>query len=100
VGQLPDLSIIFVFFTTGMVWMGAVDDVQFAVVCSLESYLILGLSLMVVEAKECLFCVILGTCGFDPIYVNQRNDYIYFKSFMCIKKCNHHWLILHDVHKG
>jgi len=53
-GQLPDLSIILGFFKTGMV---SVDGVQFSDVCSLQSYLILGLSLMVMDAKEVFYFV-------------------------------------------
>ena len=52
--------------------MGAVDGVQFAVVCSLQSYLILGL--LVMDAKECFILCNVGTREFDPIYVNQKND--------------------------
>jgi hypothetical protein len=55
-GQLPDLSIIL----CSLNWNdldGAVDGIQFAYVCSLQSYLILGFSLMVMDAKEVFYFV-------------------------------------------
>jgi len=50
--------------------------VQFAVVCYLEIYFILGLSLMLMDATTTEvfhFCVIIVSHEFDPIYTNERN---------------------------